>query len=431
MPLICFLLAGCPRSGPRPGEPPAPPAPPAPAAEAADTVSEAAQPAAEPEPLAADTVESAPDTLEEPEPPPPPPPLRICAGGDLLIGNNLDTLWASRASMRLGYPVSPFPDPDSLLAPLRPLVRGADIVLVNVEGAIGEGEAPSKCRPGSTRCYAFRQPIPVAAALARLAEPGALVGNIANNHALDAGGPGFESTVRHLTEAGVAVTGADTLATPVAVMSGGDTVAILGFSVFRAGPDAHDMTAVRRHVARAAARYSRVIVTMHMGAEGREAQRTPDEIELFAGEDRGNSVAFARAAVEAGASLVLGHGPHVLRAGEWSGDALILYSLGNLLTYGPFNMREPNSRGVIACAAIDAEGSVIEAFLRPTYQRPPGLVGPDPTERALQLVDSLSQLDFPETGVSVGEDGTIRRRSPGDKSSPPNRFIGNIFPGAQ
>src|SRR3989304_5866724 len=59
---------------------------------------------------------------------------------------------------------------------------------------------------------------------------------------------------------------------------------------------------------------ARVIVTMHVGAEGATARRTRDVVERFAGENRGNSVAFARAAVRGGASLVIGHGPHVLRA---------------------------------------------------------------------------------------------------------------------
>ena len=335
--------------------------------------------------------------------------VRICAGGDVLLGNNLDTLWAGRAASRLGQPVSPFPSPDSLLVPLRPLVADADIVLLNIEGAIGEGPAPSKCRPGSTTCYAFRQPITVASALAAFAEPAAVVGSVANNHALDAGLEGFYATIRHLSEVGVGVTGNDTLPTLVIGPAQSDTVAVLGFSTFRAGPDARDLSAVRRHVARAFARYRRVVVSVHLGAEGRDAQRTSNTTETFLGENRGNPVAFAHAAVESGASLVIGHGPHVLRAAEWRGDALIFYSLGNLLTYGPFNQREPNSRGAIACASLDAAGRVADAVLRPTRQVPPGLVSLDSTGRGAVLVDSLSRLDFPETGGRVLHDGAVVR----------------------
>lgn len=337
------------------------------------------------------------------------PHVRICAGGDVLLGNNFDTLWAARAASRLGRPVAAFPDPDSLLAPLRPLVADADIVLLNVEGAIGEGPASSKCRPESTRCYAFRQPPEAAAALRRVAEAAAVVGNIANNHAMDAGADGFAATIRLLQDADVFVTGSDTLPTLVVTPTGRDTIAFLGFSTFRAGPDARDLRAVRRHVARAAASYPRVVVSVHNGAEGVGAQRTSDQLETYLGENRGNPVAFARAAVESGASLVIGHGPHVLRAAEWHGDGLIFYSLGNLVTYGPFNLASPLDRGAIACANLDSEGRVAAAALRPTRLRAPGLVAPDPSGRASWLVDSLSRLDFPATGARVDTTGTVSR----------------------
>jgi poly-gamma-glutamate capsule biosynthesis protein CapA/YwtB (metallophosphatase superfamily) len=289
-------------------------------------------------------------------------------------------------------------------------VADADIVLLNIEGAIGEGSAPRKCRPGSTSCYAFRQPAYVAESIGGLAEGTAIVGNVANNHAMDAGPDGWDATVGHLRNAGVGVTGTDTLATLI-VTERGDTVAILGFSTFVAGPDARDLRGLRRHVARAFARYGRVIVSVHMGGEGRGAQRTADATERFLGEDRGNPVAFARVAMESGASLVIGHGPHVLRALEWRGDALVFYSLGNLLTYGPFNAREPNNRGGIACASIDRAGRIVGAEFRSTYQVPPGLVFPDSSGRGAVLVDSLSRLDFPVTGGRVLPSGDVVRGS--------------------
>jgi poly-gamma-glutamate capsule biosynthesis protein CapA/YwtB (metallophosphatase superfamily) len=329
--------------------------------------------------------------------------VRVCAGGDVTLGTNLDAGWARRLERE------PALQPDSLLAPLRPLLAGADVVLVNVEGAIGEGDAPSTCGPKSTNCYAFRQPASTATALARLGGARAkVVGNVANNHAMDAGVPGFRETVRLLRDAGVAVVGADTLATLVTTRSG-EAVALLGFST-SAGPDPRDLAAVRRHVARAARRTPRVVVTMHMGAEGVRAQRTPNRTEIFLGSiDRGNSVAFARAAAEAGASFVVGHGPHVMRAGEWQGDALVLYSLGNLVTLGPFSNAEPINRGALACAVLGKDGKVKSAELIPTVQRRPGFVELDPTARSLELVQSLAVLDFPQTRVRVGPQGEITR----------------------
>lgn len=302
------------------------------------------------------------------------------------------------------------PAPDSLLAPLRPLLAGAGIVLLNIEGAIGDDVAPAKCSASSTLCYAMRSPAAAAAAIRRVADSAEVVGNLANNHARDAGPEGLEITIDHLSLAGVHVTGADTLATEV-VTATGDTVALLGFSVSGV-PDVRDLAGVRRHVARTAARYQRVVVTMHLGAEGPKAQRTQDRMERYAGAARGNPVAFAGAAVSAGADLVVGHGPHVVRALQWrrGGHALVAYSLGNLLTFGPFSLRPPLDRGAILCATMNRTGAVTDAILRATRQESSGLLVEDATHRAITIADSLSRLDFSTTGARIGSDGAIRRR---------------------
>ena len=342
--------------------------------------------------------------------------VRVCAGGDVTLGTNLPT-YAMPVTSSLGDPPAidtiPSPwraKPARLLAPLRPLVKDADVLLLNLEGAIGDGDTPTKCGPFSTLCFAFRMPPAAAPALRALGGRAVVVGNVANNHSRDAGADGFDSTVAHLARAGIVATGVDTLAS-VAVTARGDTVAFLGFATSGPGtPDARDLDAVRRHVARAAERWPRLVVTMHVGAEGLPAQRTRDSTERYANGDRGNAVAFARAAVESGADLVVGHGPHLLRAAEWQGRVPVFYSLGNLVTYGPFSNKPPIDRGAIACAVLDRKGRVRSATLRPTVQRWPGRVARDRSRRAFVLVDSLSRLDFPRTGVRVHDDGTVVRR---------------------
>lgn len=340
-------------------------------------------------------------------------PVRLCAGGDMTFGTNLDTAWAKLGERRMRVQFGISAHPDSLIAPLRPLFADADVLLLNVETAIGTGPAPRKCRPGSTSCYEFRGPPSVAPALRSLGDSSAVVvGNVANNHARDAGPAGFLATARHLREAGVLVTGMDTLATEV-LLPDSTRLGVLGFYTSAETPDLRDLAAVRRHVERAAAHFDAVIVTAHMGGEGVGAQRTRDTTELFLASkiNRGNPVAFARAAFEAGATLVVGHGPHVLRAAEWNDDRLALYSLGNLVTYGPFNNGEPINRGVVACVDLDGR-SVVGAQLRPTVQVAPGIVRLDPTWRAIQLIDSLSALDFPLTGARVDAWGDLVRRVP-------------------
>jgi hypothetical protein len=339
-------------------------------------------------------------------------PIRVCAGGDVMLGTNLDTAWANRASKHMREVLRRSDAPSSLIAPLRQLFAGADIALVNVESAIGEGPSPSKCGPNSTNCFAFRAPLASARAIRSLAPRAKVVGNLANNHARDAGNAGQDSTVAALLRAGVLVSGDDTLPTLVPTPAG-DTVAVLGFYTSSDTPDARDTAEVRRLVARAADQYPVVIVTMHLGAEGRRAQHTTDSTEIFLGIDRGNPVAFAEAAVRGGAALVIGHGPHVLRAVEWPRHgALVAYSLGNLLTYGPFVLREPLNRGAVLCATIDTTGRVASATLVPTTQRVAGVVVRDRARRAFTLVNALGRADFPESAARVNARGTLSPAKP-------------------
>src|SRR5205085_11970203 len=103
-----------------------------------------------------------------------------------------------------------------------------------------------------------------------------------------------------------------------------------------------------------------------LGAEGPTAQRTKNADERFVGTSRGNPVAFAKAALEAGATAVIGHGPHVLRAGEWVDSSLVLYSLGNLVNYGTFSLNEPMNHGAVACMDLIGPRSVSNARLEST-----------------------------------------------------------------
>jgi hypothetical protein len=352
--------------------------------------------------------------------------VRMCAGGDVTLGSNMDTGWIRRMTGLRSDSLPP-PDsliaarlasPDSLVARVRALMGDAAVVVINAEGAIGDGPVVDpKCLPGHPLCYSLRSGAGAARAIRKLSDSaGAVVANVANNHTRDAGAAGLAMTLALLDTAGVFVTGADTEPTVVATAAG-DTVAILGFSAW-SDPGVIDTAAVRRIVARAAERYGRVIVTAHLGAEGQHALRTRDSLEQFAGEPRGNPIAFAHVAVDAGAGLVIGHGPHVVRAAEWRHGALIFYSLGNLVNYGPFDLREPMARGAIVCATLDSAGRPHGVVMRPTWQGEPGIVRLDHRRRrALALVDSLGRLDFPLTGAAVDPvTGVVTERSRASRS---------------
>ena len=169
---------------------------------AGGAVAGAQEPVPPPVPVVVDTTLR--DSVVVDTVPPSPPMFRVCAGGDITLGTNLDTTWQKLGARRLRATYGLSDDPAALVAPLRPLFADANLVLLNVETAIGTGPARTKCGPRSQNCYAFRGPPSAAAALRSLGDSTTLVvGNVANNHARDAGPEGYVATMRHLRGAGI------------------------------------------------------------------------------------------------------------------------------------------------------------------------------------------------------------------------------------
>jgi len=57
------------------------------------------------------------------------------------------------------------------------------------------------------------------------------------------------------------------------------------------------------------------------------------EKEYYIYEDRGNVYEFAHKMIDAGADVLLGHGPHATRAVEVYKNRFITYSMGDFCTY--------------------------------------------------------------------------------------------------
>ena len=153
-----------------------------------------------------------------------------------------------------------------------------------------------------------------------------------------------------------------------------------------------------------------VIVSFHGGAEGLQALHVPEGPEMFLDDNRGDLRAFAHAVIDAGASLVLGHGPHVPRAMEMYNHHLVAYSLGNFATYKNFSLQGYEGVGLILEVTLGGDGRFVSGKIIPTRQKGYGIPIEDPKGAATDLVRLLSSQDFPKTGVRVGNDGTISER---------------------
>ena len=276
-----------------------------------------------------------------------------------------------------------------------------DVVLGNLEGTLSTGGS-SKCGPSSTSCFAFQTPPTYARWLKRA---GFTVMNLANNHAFDFGQAGLDQTIAALDRSGLLHTGRPGEITVQKV--GRIRVATVGFAPYSWAASLTDIAGARKLV-RAADRVADVVVvTMHAGAEGQDRQHVARGTEQFLGENRGDSRRFAHAVVDAGADLVVGSGPHVLRGMEWYKGRLIAYSLGNFAGYDVFALGGPLSTSGILRVTLDGDGRFETGRLVPTRMVGAGLPALDPAEAAHGLVRTLSRADFGTRGVKVSPDGLL------------------------
>jgi poly-gamma-glutamate synthesis protein (capsule biosynthesis protein) len=244
---------------------------------------------------------------------------------------------------------------DHAFVQVRSLFAESDLVIGNLEGPLTTASVPLV-----EKQYLFRSPAqPVAAALAR-AGIGAV--SLANNHTLDYGIAGLRDTIAALDGAGIEHFGAgETLRaarTPAIVDTGAVKIGMLGYSntfpeefwadASRGGTAFGHEAQMRADVADLARRVDVVAVSFHWGREGSTELRPYQPL-------------LARAAIDAGADLVIGHHPHVLQEIERYRDGVILYSLGNF-TFGSFSTRA--TVGAIAHVEF-VDGKFAELVLQP------------------------------------------------------------------
>ena len=185
-------------------------------------------------------------------------------------------------------------------------------------------------------------------------------------------------------------------------------VAFLGFAPYPWASDLLDIPAARRLVKKAAARADLVVVAIHAGAEGSDQIHVPHGAEYFLGENRGNSRAFTHAAIDAGADLVVGSGPHVIRGVEWYHHRLIAYSTGNFAGYHNFSLGGTLSLSAIFRVTLKPDGTFVRGRWISVRLADPGLPRLDYSKSSLHLVSSLSRQDFGSHGARFSADGAIR-----------------------
>ncbi|UCE89605.1 MAG: CapA family protein [Pseudomonadota bacterium] len=330
-------------------------------------------------------------------------PLVIAAVGDIMLGTD--------------FPDDRLPPNDGagMLSAMTPVLASADLTIGNLEGVImNGGESEKECRDPSV-CYVFRTPPHY---VTHLQQAGFDVLSLANNHARDFGEEGRLQTMAALAAAGIRHSGQEGDIASWSVQ--GRRVAFIAFAPFIGANDFLDTERAQGMVAALAAEHDVVIVSMHAGAEGGDNMHVPFAFEYFHGENRGDVVKFAHAVIDAGADLVLGHGPHVPRAMELYRGRLVAYSLGNFSTYFGIKVSGVNGVAPVLVAQLGPDGEFLSGQIVSARQQRPAGPLPDPQQEAAQIIASLTRNDFPATPLRVDIDGsiTVEQESLAQRSKP-------------
>jgi poly-gamma-glutamate capsule biosynthesis protein CapA/YwtB (metallophosphatase superfamily) len=315
--------------------------------------------------------------------------ITIQAVGDIIPGTN--------------YPNYRLPSDRNQLLPksVRAYLQRADILFGNFETSLTNHPYSAK-DISRGQVFAFRSP-PSYAQL--FADVGFDVMNIANNHARDFGLIGFRDTAKHLKAVGI-----DTLGhkNQILVLELDNLrVAMIGFAPYEHYNSIHDIDTAKALVEEAKRNASIVIVSMHAGAEGTSALHVKNKTEYFYGENRGNSIRFARTMIDAGADLVLGHGPHVPRAMEIYNDKLIAYSLGNFLGYRTLSTVAQTGYSMILEVKLNAQGDLVGSKIIPIRLDRQGIPRIDQRFRTVGLLRHLISKDFPNQQIKINKKGEI------------------------
>ena len=318
--------------------------------------------------------------------------IQIKAVGDIMPGTN--------------YPANRLP-PDNgtaIFNGVKTILAGADLLIGNMEGTITDYPTSPKAS-GKKNVYAFRSPPAYAS---HFKDAGFDVLNIANNHSGDFYPAGFEDTGRNLLKQGIETVGQKDKIVYKTI--NGKKTAIIGFSYFSRHNNINNIPESVALVKKAVKNSDIVIITFHGGKEGSDATRVPHEMERFLGEYRGDLIAFSHAMIDAGADLILGHGPHVPRALELYRGRLIAYSLGNFLGYRAFRLDGPLGLSLVLSVMIDGEGKFEGGQIYPVKLSADGLPFEDRSGESIALIRKLSALDFPGNGLKISDSGILTAR---------------------
>ncbi len=318
--------------------------------------------------------------------------VSIIGVGDIMLGTN--------------FPHPKYMPPqngDNLMKGLYPLISDASISFGNLEGSFSDSLPITKRCQDTANCYAFRSPDFL---FKHIADAGFDVLSMANNHSGDLGVPGRLNTIKQIENAGLNHVGL--LEYPsVVIERDGVKFGFCAFAPIKGTCDLNDEKEAERIVRSLNDRCDVTVVSFHGGAEGSKYEHLTREREMFLGENRGNVYEFARKMIDAGADVIFGHGPHVLRAVDLYKDRFIIYSLGNFCTYSRMKVSGINGLAPILKVFTNKKGEFKKAELISCKQIKGLGTRIDKLNKAALKLKELTLSDIPEAKLNISNEGLI------------------------
>lgn len=274
----------------------------------------------------------------------------------------------------------------AVLSFVAPALVAPDLMIGNLEGTFAAENRSSKCIYLLNRCHAFRGDASFAEGLKTA---GFDFVSLVNNHSYDYGEMGLADTTAVLDAAGIPYVAPNKPFTSITVK--GKRIGILGLSSTEPTRTITDYDFIKNTVAKLKQENDFVIVIFHGGNEGSDKTAVPGVNEYMGTEDRGNVQLVAYTAIDAGADLVLGSGPHVLRKIETYKGKKIAYSLGNFVG-GNGSLVTSGTLGLsgIFTSTLSYDHSPDPTFTSVILTKN-GTPTLDPLNRGKDLIEQLSQ----------------------------------------
>jgi len=299
--------------------------------------------------------------------------LRLAALGDVMLARDVGRHYVER------------PD-DFAMGPIRDLLQTYDIVCANLENPVGVTGRPDPHQDPNVTFCAHPDTLNVLKTL------NVSVVSLGNNHILDYGESALVETLEHLDAAGIKWVGAgrnyEEANRPLLLEIGGRKLAFLSYafiysvnsrmaSARRSGLSDHRLPKVLSWIKELKRSGRDVIVMSHWGFE-------------YSFYPLPYQMRSARQMIDAGASVVLGHGPHYPQGIERYRDGRIVYSLGNFIFDEPHKYA---NRSFVLGMEVDGQGVARQQQVFPVHLRRhvPTLVEGAEKRRLGRLIDNLGE----------------------------------------